>query len=159
MCNLDTLLQGSVKFYPDTPEKGRKCLNSSGSSGLVLNLKHQELDYERLKKFQPSQFHYFTAEYNYRLCLCLFPGMACIMYHNHIKTTTLVGQPTIFIAFYFEEEQTSSCCWNILPRSDAGLSFIVAISVGGGETGRGERFIIMQNFMDFQFWLFDKPST
>ena len=90
---------------------------------------------------------------------CLFPGMACIMYHNHIKTTTLVGQPTIFIAFYFEEEQTSSCCWNILPRSDAGLSFIVAISVGGGETGRGERFIIMQNFMDFQFWLFDKPST
>ena len=37
-----------MKFYPETPEKGRKCLNSSGASQPVLNSKYliKELDYE-----------------------------------------------------------------------------------------------------------------
>ena len=40
-----------MKFYPETAEKGRKCLNSSGSSQPVLNSKYliKELDYETQK--------------------------------------------------------------------------------------------------------------
>ena len=48
-----------MKFYPETPEKGRKCLNSSGASQPVLNSKYliKELDYETRKTLISNMNH------------------------------------------------------------------------------------------------------
>ena len=88
-----------MKFYPDTAEKGRKCLNSSGSSEPVLNLKYhtKELDYKRQTNVDLVPFSHTLTQFCIAAkfiitnviagrVLCHFPG-ECNMYHNHIKTT------------------------------------------------------------------------
>ena len=72
------------------------------------------------------------------------------VYHLSCITITS-GQPWPKLFWSGGQMNNGLLKWKICPRGDAGLSFIAAISVCR-PPGRGERFIIMQNFMDFQFW-------
>ena len=132
MCNLDTLLQaGRCEILSRYARKRQKV------SQLIWILTARvefKIPYKRIRLWNAEKLGAHDTE----------------VYHLSCITITS-GQPWPKLFWSGGQMNNGLLKWKICPRGDAGLSFIAAISVCR-PPGRGERFIIMQNFMDFQFW-------